>query len=80
MDLIIALLHVQNYKLNGTVIYSMALGRKGYMAYIAEGLADVLEWDNVQTYQRKNGSLFNSPSATSALAIYSHITLMHLST
>ncbi|OQU83684.1 hypothetical protein SORBI_3005G161600 [Sorghum bicolor] len=52
----------------------MALGRKAYMAYIAEGLADVLEWDDVQKYQRKNGSLFNSPSATSAFAIHTHNT------
>lgn len=51
---------------------SMALGRKAYMAYIAEGLADVQDWDGVLTYQSKNGSLFNSPSATAALAIHGH--------
>ncbi|CAL5066375.1 unnamed protein product [Urochloa decumbens] len=50
---------------------SMALGRKAYMAYIAEGLADIVDWDEVQTYQLNNGSLFNSPSATAALAINS---------
>jgi ent-kaurene synthase len=51
---------------------SMTLGRKAYMAYIAEGLADIQDWDGVLTYQCKNGSLFNSPSATAALAIHGH--------
>ncbi|KAL6640143.1 hypothetical protein ACP70R_021992 [Stipagrostis hirtigluma subsp. patula] len=51
---------------------SMALGRKAYMAYIAEGLGDIQDWDEVLTYQRKNGSLFNSPSATAAVAIHCH--------
>ncbi|TVU29568.1 hypothetical protein EJB05_21141, partial [Eragrostis curvula] len=40
------------------------------MAYVAEGLGDKQDWYNILTYQRKNGSLFNSPSATSALAIH----------
>ncbi|CAL5021384.1 unnamed protein product [Urochloa decumbens] len=46
-------------------------GRKAYLAYVAEGLGDMQDWDEVLPYQSKNGSLFNSPSATSALAIYS---------
>jgi hypothetical protein len=51
---------------------STGSGRQAYMAYIAEGLGDVIQdWDQVRAYQRKNGSLFNSPSATSALAIHS---------
>ncbi|KAJ1279647.1 hypothetical protein BS78_04G170200, partial [Paspalum vaginatum] len=54
--------------------HSMASGGKAYMAYIAEGLADIMDWDKVLTYQSKNGSLFNSPSATAALAIHSHNT------
>lgn len=43
------------------------------MAYVAEGLEDIIQdWDEeVLPYQFKNGSLFNSPSATSALAIHS---------
>lgn len=50
----------------------MDSGRKAYMAYVAEGLGDIIQdWDEVLTYQSKNGSLFNSPSATSALAIHS---------
>lgn len=51
---------------------NMVLGREAYMAYIAEGLADIMDWDKVLKYQSKNGSLFNSPSATAALAIHSH--------
>ncbi|XP_077244398.1 terpenoid cyclases/Protein prenyltransferases superfamily protein isoform X2 [Tasmannia lanceolata] len=41
-------------------------GRKAYLAYIAEGLGELQDWDEVMKYQRKNGSLFNSPSTTAA--------------
>jgi hypothetical protein len=45
------------------------------MAYVAEGLGDIIQdWDEILRYQSKNGSLFNSPSATSAFAIHSHDT------
>ena len=47
-------------------------GREAYMAYIVEGLGDMLDWDEVMKFQRKNGSLFNSPSATAAALIYTH--------
>jgi ent-kaurene synthase len=42
------------------------------MAYVAEGLGNMLEWDDVRKFQRKNGSLFNSPSATAALLIHKY--------
>ncbi|CAN6251986.1 unnamed protein product [Urochloa humidicola] len=55
--------------------HSTDQGRKAYMAYIAEGLGDIIQdWGEVLPYQSKNGSLFNSPSATSALAIHSRDT------
>ncbi|RLN07479.1 hypothetical protein C2845_PM11G08430 [Panicum miliaceum] len=55
--------------------HSTDQGRKAYMAYVAEGLGDIIQdWDEVLRYQSTNGSLFNSPSATSALAIHSHDT------
>ncbi|RLM80404.1 hypothetical protein C2845_PM12G17740 [Panicum miliaceum] len=55
--------------------HSTDQGRKAYMAYVAEGLGDIIQdWDEILRYQSKNGSLFNSPSATSALAIHSHDT------
>ncbi|KAJ0042979.1 hypothetical protein Pint_18082 [Pistacia integerrima] len=41
-------------------------GRKEYLAYVSEGLGKLQDWDMVMKYQRKNGSLFNSPSATAA--------------
>lgn len=41
------------------------------MAYVSEGLGSLQDWDEVMEYQRKNGSLFNSPSTTAAAAIYS---------
>jgi hypothetical protein len=43
------------------------------MAYMAEGLGDLLDWDQAAAaYQRKNGSFFDSPAATAAAAIHSH--------
>ncbi|XP_020103571.1 ent-kaur-16-ene synthase, chloroplastic-like isoform X1 [Ananas comosus] len=43
-------------------------GRKAYMAYVSEGLGNLQDWNEVMKYQRKNGSLFNSP-ATTAVAL-----------
>jgi ent-kaurene synthase len=45
-------------------------GREAYMAYVAEGLGNLLDWNEVMKFQRKNGSLFNSPSTTAAALIY----------
>jgi ent-kaurene synthase len=47
-------------------------GRESYMAYVAEGLGNLLDWNEVMKFQRKNGSLFNSPSTTAAALIYSY--------
>ncbi|GAV70224.1 Terpene_synth domain-containing protein/Terpene_synth_C domain-containing protein [Cephalotus follicularis] len=41
-------------------------GGKAYLAYISEGMGKFLDWEMVMSYQRKNGSLFNSPSASAA--------------
>ncbi|XP_058072226.1 ent-kaurene synthase, chloroplastic [Magnolia sinica] len=41
-------------------------GRKAYLAYVAEGLGKSQNWEDVMKLQRKNGSLFNSPSTTAA--------------
>ncbi|XXG69080.1 hypothetical protein AAC387_Pa06g2033 [Persea americana] len=41
-------------------------GGKVYLAYVAEGLGKLLDWKEVMKYQRKNGSLLNSPSTTAA--------------
>ncbi|CAM0902732.1 unnamed protein product [Alopecurus aequalis] len=45
-------------------------GRWAYMAYVAEGLGSMSDWNEVMKFQRKNGSLFNSPSTTAAALIY----------
>ena len=42
------------------------------MAYVAEGLGNLLDWDLAMVYQRKNGSFFNSPATTAAAAIHSY--------
>nr|WBW04421.1 terpene synthase [Ficus ischnopoda] len=45
---------------------SDAEGQRAYLAYISEGIAKSIDWEMVMKYQRKNGSLFNSPSTTAA--------------
>ncbi|KAK3143740.1 hypothetical protein QOZ80_4AG0304350 [Eleusine coracana subsp. coracana] len=47
-------------------------GRKAYMAYVAEGLGNQLDWNEAMMFQRKNGSLFNSPSATAVALIHEY--------
>ncbi|XP_073001486.1 ent-kaur-16-ene synthase, chloroplastic isoform X7 [Typha latifolia] len=47
-------------------------GGKAYIAYVAEGLGKSQDWNDVMRYQRKNGSLFNSPSTTAAAFIHLH--------
>ncbi|KAL0009501.1 hypothetical protein SO802_011003 [Lithocarpus litseifolius] len=41
-------------------------GKWTYLAYDSEGLGKSQDWEMVFKYQRKNGSLFNSPSTTAA--------------
>ncbi|KAK2977329.1 hypothetical protein RJ640_004072 [Escallonia rubra] len=45
--------------------------RDPYLAYISEGIGKSQDWEMVMKYQRKNGSLFNSPSTTAAT--FSHL-------
>ncbi|THG11713.1 hypothetical protein TEA_021698 [Camellia sinensis var. sinensis] len=45
-------------------------GRKSYLAYILEGMGKLQDWEMVLKYQRKNGSLFNSPSTTAAASMH----------
>ncbi|KAL2936261.1 Ent-kaur-16-ene synthase chloroplastic [Bienertia sinuspersici] len=40
--------------------------RNYYLAYISEALGKTQDWKMVMRYQKKNGSLFNSPSTTAA--------------
>lgn len=46
--------------------------REVYWAYIAEGMGKLQDWESVMKYQRRNGSLFNSPSTTAAAFIARH--------
>ncbi|KAK6911105.1 Terpene synthase, metal-binding domain, partial [Dillenia turbinata] len=45
---------------------SNSKGSKAYLAYLSEGLGKLNNWKSIMAYQRKNGSLFNSPSTTAA--------------
>ncbi|KAG9439006.1 hypothetical protein H6P81_019171 [Aristolochia fimbriata] len=49
---------------------SKSQGREAYLAYVSEGLRTLQDWDAIMKYQRKNGSLFNSPSTTAAALIH----------
>ncbi|GAB2302501.1 hypothetical protein Dimus_036509 [Dionaea muscipula] len=51
--------------------------RNHYLAYISEGLGKLQDWETTMTYQRKNGSLFNSPSATAAALLHLHNSRCH---
>ncbi|KAJ7982090.1 Ent-kaurene synthase [Quillaja saponaria] len=46
-------------------------GWRAYLAYISEGLGKSQDWQTIIKYQRKNGSLFNSPATTAAA--YTHL-------
>ncbi|XP_060970207.1 ent-kaurene synthase TSP4, chloroplastic isoform X1 [Cannabis sativa] len=50
---------------------SYSEGHEAYLVYISEGLGKPLDCERVFKYQRKNGSLFNSPSTT-AVAFTNH--------
>lgn len=42
---------------------------EAYLAYVAEGMGKLQDWESVMKYQRMNGSIFNSPSTTAAALI-----------
>ncbi|XP_057985882.1 ent-kaurene synthase, chloroplastic [Hevea brasiliensis] len=48
------------------------LGETNRLAYVAEGLTRLNDWQELMKYQRSNGSLFNSPSATAAALTHLH--------
>ncbi|KAF5184196.1 Ent-kaur-16-ene synthase protein [Thalictrum thalictroides] len=60
----------QHNPIGGSVCNSE--GSKLYLAYVAEGLGNSPDWKNIMKYQRKNGSLFNSPSTTAAAVAQLH--------
>ncbi|KAK9088194.1 hypothetical protein Scep_027276 [Stephania cephalantha] len=53
---------------------SESMGGNAYLAYVAEGLGKSPNWEEIMKYQRKNGSLYNSPSATAAAFSHLHDT------
>ncbi|KAK6930499.1 Terpene synthase, N-terminal domain [Dillenia turbinata] len=49
-------------------------GNKAYLASLSEAMGGLSDWKTIMNYQRKNGSLFNSPSTTAAALIHLHDT------
>ncbi|TQE02673.1 hypothetical protein C1H46_011742 [Malus baccata] len=41
-------------------------GWRAFLAYISEGFGNSQDWELVMKYQRRNGSLFNSPATTAS--------------
>ncbi|GMH02876.1 hypothetical protein Nepgr_004715 [Nepenthes gracilis] len=60
-----AILHKKDLELK-RVHGKSSVARNFYLAYVSEGLGKLQDWDMVMAYQRKNGSLLNSPSTTAA--------------
>ncbi|KAF7018002.1 hypothetical protein CFC21_031351 [Triticum aestivum] len=55
-----------------TLAGQKSYGREAYMAYVSEGLGNLLDWNEVMKFQRKNGSVFNSPSTTAAALVHNY--------
>ncbi|KAI4989269.1 hypothetical protein ZWY2020_036586 [Hordeum vulgare] len=47
-------------------------GKEAYMAFVAEGLGNLVDWNEVMKFQRNNGSFFNSPSTTAAILVHNY--------
>ncbi|KAF0894041.1 hypothetical protein E2562_033920 [Oryza meyeriana var. granulata] len=62
------LLHLREIELEREAA-DQSYGRKAYMAYVTEGLGNLLEWGEIMMFQRKNGSFFNCPSTTAATLV-----------
>ncbi|PNT61831.1 hypothetical protein BRADI_5g21440v3 [Brachypodium distachyon] len=65
------ILHLRDMELE-RLYEDKSYGREAYMAYVAEGLGNLLNWNEVMKFQRKNGSFFNSPSSTAAALIHNY--------
>ncbi|KAM7250445.1 hypothetical protein ACFE04_022328 [Oxalis oulophora] len=68
---IVTMLHKRYTELK-RICGSNSEGEKSYLAYLSEGMGKLQDWEMVMKHQRKNGSLFNSPSATSAALTHLH--------
>ncbi|CAA7062096.1 unnamed protein product [Microthlaspi erraticum] len=45
---------------------SFSKGKEAYLVYLLEGTRKINDWDLIVKYQRRNGSLFDSPATTAA--------------
>ncbi|KAM7270090.1 hypothetical protein ACFE04_029304 [Oxalis oulophora] len=68
---IVSMLHKRYTELK-RICGSNSEGENSYLAYLSEGMGKLQDWELVMKHQRKNGSLFNSPSATSAALTHLH--------
>ncbi|KAF6998482.1 hypothetical protein CFC21_014599 [Triticum aestivum] len=64
------ILHLREMELT-RLTEEKSCGKDAYLAYVAEeGLVNLLDYNQVMKFQRKNGSLFNSPAATAAALVH----------
>ncbi|CAN6553753.1 unnamed protein product [Malus baccata var. baccata] len=60
-----ALFHRRDFELKRGYA-SNSQGWRAFLAYISEGFGNSQDWELVMKYQRRNGSLFNSPATTAS--------------
>ncbi|CAN6689101.1 unnamed protein product [Malus baccata var. baccata] len=60
-----ALFHRRDFELKRGYA-SNSEGWRAFLAYISEGFGSSQDWELVMKYQRRNGSLFNSPATTAS--------------
>ncbi|XP_037481003.1 9-beta-pimara-7,15-diene synthase, chloroplastic-like [Triticum dicoccoides] len=64
------ILHLREMELT-RLAEEKSCGKEAYLAYVAEErLVNLLDYNQVMKFQRKNGSLFNSPAATAAALVH----------
>jgi len=66
-----SILHLRDMELN-RLAGEESCGKEAYLAYVAGGLVNMLDWNKVKKYKRENGSLFNSPAATAAALVHNY--------
>ncbi|KAJ4823448.1 hypothetical protein Tsubulata_044002 [Turnera subulata] len=66
-----AMITRKNLELKRSIHGSTSRAREMYLAFVSEGIGKSQDWEMVMKYQRKNGSLFDSPSTTAAA--FSHL-------
>ncbi|CAM0870450.1 unnamed protein product [Alopecurus aequalis] len=66
-----SILHLRSMQLK-RLLGEELCGKEAYLAYVPEGIVNMQDWNKVMKFQRKNGSLFNSPATTAAALVHNY--------